>query len=52
MKLIKILTGVALAATVYAEDTVKNNFCGYKQVITDPEKSQQFKDLKIDDNYS
>ena len=51
MKLIKILTGVALAATVYAEDTVKNNFCVYKQVITDPEKSQQFKDLKIDDNY-
>ncbi len=30
MKLIKILTGVALAAKVYAEDTVKNNFCGYK----------------------
>ena len=51
MKLIKIFFVVILAATVYAEDITKNNFCGYKQVITDPEKSQQFKDLKIDDNY-
>lgn len=51
MKLVKILSGVVLASSVYASDTDKYNFCGYKQVITDPEKSQQFKDLKLDDNY-
>lgn len=51
MKIVKILVGTILASSVYASDTDKYNFCGYKQVITDPEKSQQFKDLKMDDNF-